>query len=137
MRKQEMTQEDTMKMELAGDKAMQNAQQSAEESASNNTVKLTATEAIEIGHSSDVLKRAYELVGEAYDLIANDEIARKYLDLDATVTWQRHIWNKITKAYDAEFNKDGKEVYHLRAFDAWKLQYPMCITTSGKCETSG
>lgn len=133
-----MTQDDTMKMELADGKAMQdNAQQSAEVSASSNAVKLTVTEAIEIGHSSDVLKRAYELVGEAYDLIANDEIARKYLDLDATVTWQRHIWNKITKAYDAEFNKDGKEVYHLRAFDAWKLQYPMCITTSGKTETSG
>lgn len=133
-----MTQDDTMKMELADGKAMQdNTQQSAEESASNNMVKLTATEAIEIGHSSGVLKRAYDLVSEAYNLINDDEIARKYLDLDATVTWQRHIWNKITKAYDAEFNKDGKEVYHLRAFDAWKLQYPMCITTSGRCSTSG
>jgi len=98
---------------------------------------LSTTEAIEIGHSSEVLKRAYDLVSEAYNLINDDEIARKYLDLDATVTWQRHIWNKITKAYDAEFNQDGKEVYHLRAFDAWKLQYPMCITTSGKTETSG
>ena len=127
-----------MKIELADDKAMQNnAQQIAEESESSSIDKLTTTEAMEIGHSSDVLKRAYELVGEAYDLINDDAIARKYLDLDATVTWQRHIWNKITKAYDAEFNKDGKEVYHLRAFDAWKLQYPMCITTSGKSETSG
>ena len=132
-----MTQDDTMKMELAGDKAMQNAQQSAEVSASSSIVKLTSTEAIEIGHSSDVLKRAYDLVSEAYNLINDDEIARKYLDLDATVTWQRHVWNKITKAYDAEFNKDGKEVYHLRAFDAWKLQYPMVITTSGRCSTSG
>ena len=129
---------DTMKMELADGKAMQdNAQQNAEESASNNTVTLTATEAIEIGHSSDVLKRAYELVSEAYRLINEDEIARKHLDLDTTVTWKRSIWNKITEAYDAEFNKDGKEVYHLRAFDAWKLQYPMCITTSGRCSTSG
>jgi len=133
-----MTLDDTMKMELADEKAMQdNAQQSVEKSVNNNTIKLTATEAIEIGHSSDVLKRAYDLVSKAYDLINNDEIARKYLDLDATVTWQQHVWNKITEAYDAEFNKDGKEVYHLRAFDAWKLQYPMVITTSGRCETSG
>jgi len=110
--------------------AMQNVEKNADAEV------LSTTEAIEIGHSSDVLKRAYELVGKAYDLINNDEIARKYLDLDATVTWQQHIWNKITKAYDAEFNQDGKEVYHLRAFDAWKLQYPMVITTSGRCETS-
>lgn len=115
-----MTLDDTVKMELVDD-----------------IVKLTTTEAIEIGHSSDVLKRAYELVSEAHDLINNDETARKYLDLDATVTWKHHIWNKITEAYDTEFNKDGKEVYHLRAFDGWKLQYPMCITTSGKTETSG
>ena len=127
-----------MKMELADGKAMQgNAQQSAEESASNGIVKLTATEAIEIGHSSDVLKIACDLVSEAYALINNDAIAKKYLDLDATVTWKRHIWNKITEAYDAKFNRDGKEVYHLRAFDALKLQYPMCITTSGRCSTSG
>lgn len=133
-----MTLDDTMKMEPVDNSTVQgNEQQNAEESASDNIVKLTTTEAIEIGYSSDVLKRAYELVGEAHDLIANDEIARKYLDLDATVTWKRYIWNKITKAYDAEFNKDGKEVYHLRAFDAWKLQYPMCITTSGRTETSG
>lgn len=76
-----------MKIELVNDKAMQdNAQQNAEESTGNNIVNLTTTEAIEIGHSSDVLKRAYELVGKAYDLINNDEIARKYLDIDATVT---------------------------------------------------
>ena len=133
-----MTPDDTMKIELVNDKAMQdNAYQNTEESTGNNIVNLTTTEAIEIGHSSDVLKRVYELVGKAYDLINNDEIARKYLDIDATVTWQQHVWNKITKAYDAEFNKDGKEVYHLRAFDGWKLHYPMCITTSGKCTTSG
>ena len=76
-----------MKIELVNDKAMQdNAQQNAEESTGNNIVKLTTTEAIEIGHSSDVLKRTYELVDKAYDLINNDEIARKYLDIDATVT---------------------------------------------------
>lgn len=132
-----MTINDEVRIELEDDSVVQDDvdMQNAEKSADAEV--LSTTEAIEIGHSSDVLKRAYELVGEAHDLIANDEIARKYLDLDATVTWQRHIWNKITKAYDAEFNKDGKEVYHLRAFDAWKLQYPMCITTSGKCETSG
>ena len=49
----------------------------------------------------------------------------------------RESGGEIFSAYDAEFNKDGEEVYHLRAFDAWKLQYPMCITTSGRCETSG
>lgn len=103
----------------------------------NDAAKLTTTEAIEIGHSSAVLRKAYDLVCEAYDLINGDEIARKYLDIDATVTWKKRILGKITEAYDAEFNKDGEEVYHLRAFDAWKLQYPMCITTSGRCETSG
>ena len=102
----------------------------------NDAAKLTTIEAIEIGHASDVLRKACDLVSEAYDLINGDEIARKYLDIDATVTWKQCIWGRITEAYDAEFNKDGKEVYHLRAFDAWKLQYPMCITTSGRCETS-
>ena len=110
--------------------AMQNAEKNVD------VEVLSTTEAIEIGHSSDVLKIAYDLVSEAYALINNDNIAKKYLDLDATVTWKRHIWNKITEAYDAKFNKDGKEVYHLRAFDALKLQYPMCITTSGRCSTS-
>ena len=133
-----MTLGNIVKIEPVDDKAMQdNAQQSAEESASNDMVKLTATEAIEIRHSSEVLKKAYDLVSEAYDLINNDEIAKKYLDLDAAVTWKRHIWDKITEAYDAEFNKDGTKIYHLRAFDEWKLQYPMVITTSGRCETSG
>ena len=113
-----------------------NAQHGAEV-ACNDVAKLTTTEAIEIGHASDILRKAYDLVGEAYDLINGDEIACKYLDIDATVTWKQHILNKITEVYDTESNKDGKEVYHLRAFDAWKLQYPMCITTSGRCETSG
>ena len=106
------------------------------EATRNDAAKLTTIEAIEIGHASDVLRKAYDLVCEAYDLINGDEIARKYLDIDATVTWKQHIRGKITEAYDAESNKDGKEVYYLRAFDAWKLQYPMCITTSGRCETS-
>lgn len=49
-----------MKIELVNDKAMQdNAQQNAEESTGNNIVNLTTTEAIEIGHSSDVLKREH------------------------------------------------------------------------------
>ena len=132
-----MTNNDEVRIELEDDSVVQDAvaMQNAEKNA--DVKVLSTTEAIEIGHSSEVLKTAYELVSEAYNLINNDEIARKYLDLDATVTWQQHIWNKITKAYDAEFNKDGKEVYHLRAFDAWKLQYPMVITTSGRCETSG
>ena len=131
-----MTNNDEVRIELEDDSVVQDAvaMQNAEKNA--DVEVLSTTEAIEIGHSSEVLKKAYELVSEAYDLINNDEIAKKYLDLDATVTWKRHIWNKITEAYDAEFNKDGKEVYHLRAFDAWKLQYPMCITTSGRCETS-
>lgn len=132
-----MTNNDEVRIELEDDSVVQDAvaMQNAEKNA--DVEVLSTTEAIEIGHSSEVLKRAYELVSEAYNLINEDEIARKHLDLDATVTWKRHIWNKITEAYDAEFNKDGKEVYHLRAFDAWKLQYPMVITTSGRCETSG
>ena len=132
-----MTNNDEVRIELEDDSVVQDAvaMQNVEKDAGEEV--LSATEAIEIGHSSEVLKRAYDLVSEAYALINDDEIARKYLDLDATVTWKQHIWNKITKAYDAEFNKDGKEVYHLRAFDGWKLQYPMCITTSGRCETSG
>lgn len=132
-----MTNNDEVRIELEDDSVVQDAvdMQNVEKNADAEV--LSTTEAIEIGHSSDVLKRAYELVGEAYDLITNDEIAKKYLDLDATVTWKQHVWNKITEAYDAEFNKDGKEVYHLRAFDAWKLQYPMVITTSGRCTTSG
>ena len=122
---------------IVDSEASQDNSPHSEEATRNDAAKLTTIEAIEIGHASDVLRKAYDLVCEAYDLINGDEIACKYLDIDATVTWKQHILNKITEVYDTESNKDGKEVYHLRAFDAWKLQYPMCITTSGRCETSG
>ena len=125
------------RVEIVDSEASQDNSPHSAKAAFNDATKLTTIEAIEIGHSSDVLRKAYDLVNEAYDLINGDDIARKYLDIDATVTWKQHIRGKITEAYDAEFNKDGKEVYHLRAFDRWKLQYPMCITTSGKCTTSG
>ena len=131
-----MIENDSCAKIVDSDAPQDNSPHSAEDTC-NDAAKLTAIEAIEIGHASDVLRKAYDLVCEAYDLINRDEIARKYLDIDATVTWKQRIHGKITEAYDAEFNKDGKEVYHLRAFDAWKLQYPMCITTSGRCETSG
>ena len=132
-----MVEDNKDRVEIVDSKAPQDNALHGVEAACNAAAKLTTTEAIEIGHASAVLRKAYDLVCEAYDLINGDEIARKYLDIDATVTWKQCIWGRITEAYDAEFNKDGKEVYHLRAFDAWKLQYPMCITTSGRCETSG
>lgn len=132
-----MTNNDEVRIELEDSSIVQDAVAMQNVWKNADVEVLSTTEAIEIGYSSDVLKRAYDLVSEAYDLINDDEIACKYLDFDATVTWKQHVWNKITEAYDAEFNKDRKEVYHLRAFDGWKLQYPMCITTSGRCETSG
>lgn len=132
-----MVEDSEDRVEIVDSEASQDNLPHSAKAAFNDATKLTTIEAIEIGHSSDVLRKAYDLVSEAYDLINGDEIARKYLDIDATVTWKQHIWNKITEVYDTESNKDGKEVYHLRAFDAWKLQYPMCITTSGRCETSG
>ena len=124
------------RVEIVDSEALQDNALHGAEAACNDAAKLTTIEAIEIGHASDVLRKAYDLVCEAYDLINGDDIARKYLDIDTTITWKQRIWDKITEAYDAEFNKDGKEVYHLRAFDAWKLQYPMRITTSGRCDSS-
>ena len=56
------------------------------EATRNDTVKITTIEAIEIGHASNVLRKACDLVSEAYGLINGDDIARKYLDIDATVT---------------------------------------------------
>lgn len=132
-----MVEDSKDRVEIVDSEALQDNALHGVQAACNDAAKLTTIEAIEIVHASDVLRKAYDLVGEAYDLINGDEIAHKYLDIDATVTWKQHILNKITEVYDTESNKDGKEVYHLRAFDAWKLQYPMCITTSGRCETSG
>ena len=110
----------------------------ATDSANNATdcPKMTIKQAIEIGHASDVLEKAYKLVLEAYSLISHDEVARKYLHLSATVSWAGWARKLITETYDAEFNNDGRDIYHLRAFDGLGLQYPVCVS-DGSAETDG
>ena len=76
-----MTTNDEVKIEL------NDASVAIQYVASSSTVEndampiLSTIEAIEIGHSSDVLKKAHYLVSEAYDLISHDKIVKKYLDL--------------------------------------------------------
>ena len=80
----------------------------------------------EIGHANEILKQAYKKVSEAYDLIQHDEVARRYIDFSASITWPHFVWDILMKEFD-RMNPDSKEVYFLRAFDYFKIQPGMDI----------
>ena len=81
---------------------------------------------MEIAHSSETLKKAYDLVCQAYDLINEDKVARQYIKFNAKVAWHQFVWDILMKQY----NKDkpgNKDVYHLRAFDYYGIQPGMLV----------
>ena len=81
---------------------------------------------MEIAHSSETLKKAYDLVCQAYDLINEDKVARQYIKFNAKVVWHQFVWDILMKQY----NKDkpgNKDVYHLRAFDYYGIQPGMLV----------
>lgn len=97
---------------------------------------MTFKEAIDIGKANEVLKQAYELVSKAYQLILDNPAAKKYLDFNCTVGWDKQTWNKLNEEYAIE-NPSSTETYHLRAFDHFGLQCGSCISLNGMAQTYG
>ena len=89
---------------------------------------------MEIARSGEVLRRAYELVSQAYSLIQNDKVAKKYINFSSRITWKQFVWNMLNDLYD-EDNPGNKDVYHLRAFDFYGIQ-PGMLVGDGDCEGS-
>ena len=87
---------------------------------------------MEIAHSGDVLKRAYELVSEAYNLVHKDETARKYIHFDARIIWEHFVWDILMREYNIA-NPNNKDTYHLRAFDFFNV-FPGMNVGDGCCE---
>lgn len=81
---------------------------------------------MEIAHSSEKLKKAYDLVCQAYDLINEDKVARQYIKFNAKVVWHQFVWDILMKQYDKD-NPGNKDVYHLRAFDYYGIQPGMLV----------
>jgi len=91
---------------------------------------MSTEEAIEIGKANEILKKAVELVDQAYELLVSDPIAKKHLDLQCKIGWSTPTWNKLNEAFAASC-PDDKSEWHLRAFDHFGLRYGSCISTSG------
>ena len=87
---------------------------------------------MEIARSGEVLRQAYELVSQAYNLINNDKVARKYINFNAKVTWTQFVWNLLNDLYD-EDHPGNKDVYHLRAFDFYGV-HPGMVVGDGEVE---
>ena len=81
---------------------------------------------MEIARSGEVLRRAYELVSQAYNLINNDKVARKYINFNSKVIWMEFVWDILMKQYEKD-NPDDKNTYHLRAFDYYGIQPGMLV----------
>ena len=88
---------------------------------------------MEIAHSSETLKKAYDLVCQAYDLINEDKVARRYIKFNAKVVWNQFVWDILNKQYD-EDKPGNKDVYHLRAFDFYGIQPGRLV---GNCDCEG
>ena len=82
---------------------------------------------MEIAHSSETLKKALDLVSQAYDLINEDKVARQYIKFHSEVNWHKFVWDILMKQYDKD-NPDSKNTYHLRAFDYYGIQPGMYVT---------
>ena len=87
---------------------------------------------MEIARSSSTLKKAYDLVCQAYDLINEDKVARQYIDFNAKVIWRKFVWDILMRQYNID-NPDSKEVYHLRAFDQYGI-HPGMLVGEGEVE---
>ena len=81
---------------------------------------------MEIAHSSETLKKAYDLVSQAYDLINKDKVARQYIDFNAKVIWRKFVWDILMQQYNID-NPLSADIYHLRAFDYYGIQPGMLV----------
>jgi hypothetical protein len=81
---------------------------------------------MEIAHASDTLKKAYDLVCQAYDLINEDKVARQYIKFNSKVVWHQFVWDILMKQFNQD-NPDNKNTYHLRAFDYYGIQPGMLV----------
>ena len=81
---------------------------------------------MEIARSSEKLKKAYDLVCQAHDLINEDKVARQYIKFNAKVVWHQFVWDILMKQYNKD-NPDSKGTYHLRAFDHYRIQPGMLV----------
>ena len=82
---------------------------------------------MEIAHSSETLKKAYDLVSQAYDLINKDKVARQYIHFHSEVTWHKFVWDILMSQYNKD-NPLSADIYHLRAFDYYGIQPGMYVT---------
>ena len=85
----------------------------------------TVAAAQPVGEGS--LKKAYEMVSDAYKLVNSDKVARRYIHFHSEVTWLQFVWDILMSQYNKD-NPDSKEVYHLRAFDFYGIQPGMYVT---------
>ena len=81
---------------------------------------------LEIAHSSETLKKAYDLVCQAHDMINEDKVARQYIKFNAEISWRHFVWDTLIKHYNMD-NPDSKDVYFLRAFDYYGIHPGMYI----------
>ena len=81
---------------------------------------------LEIAHSSETLKKAYDLVCQANDLINEDKVAMQYIKFNANISWRHFVWDILMKHYNMD-NPDSKDVYFLRAFDYYGIHPGMYI----------
>ena len=90
---------------------------------------------MEIAHSSEILKKAYEMVSEAYKLVSSDKVAHKYINFHSEIRWLNFVWDILMSQYNKD-NPDSKDVYHLRAFDYYGI-HPGMYVTDGCVDGSG
>lgn len=81
---------------------------------------------LEIAHSSETLKKAYDLVCQAHDMINEDKVARQYIKFNAEILWRHFVWDILMKQYNMD-NPDSKDIYFLRAFDYYGIHPGMYI----------
>ena len=97
---------------------------------------MNTQDAIEIGKADEVLRQAKALVEQAYSLICNSKAAQKHLKFDCTVGWKTQTQNKLDDEYALE-QPTSNSIYHLRAFDYFRLQCGACISLDGMSQSSG
>lgn len=81
---------------------------------------------LEIAHSSETLKKAYDLVCQAHDLINEDKVASQYIKFNSEISWRHFVWDVLMKHYNMD-NPDSNNEYFLRAFDYYGIHSGMYI----------
>ena len=97
---------------------------------------MNITESIEIGKSSEVLKKALDLVRQEYCLITESPEAMKHLEFNASLGWKTSVWNSLNEEY-VIVNPMSKDTYFLKAFDFFKIQPGSDFSTGGSSIVTG